>query len=180
MLRKIAFLKNQLFPKCSFSEKVDTAKVPALKSQFFFRYLYPRQVRGACVRCAGSRCQIPGSRCAGVRCQMPGFRCQVPGPMCHASGIRDQIAREYVSDLRDQVPRENVENIHTKNILRLNGNYKLILFSTEITNIQTNFSPRQCFLQHVSEKTTRKTQLPAMAFQVFFQVLGHKCGRANL
>ena len=72
----------------------------------------------------GVRYQVSGSRCAGVRCQMPGFRCQVPGPMCHASGIRDQIAREYVSDLRDQVPRENVENIHTKNILRLNGNYK--------------------------------------------------------
>ena len=90
----------------------------------------------------GVRYQVPGVQGSGVRCQMPGFRCQVPGPMCHASGIRDQIAREYVSDLRDQVPRENVENIHTKNILRLNGNYKLILFSTEITNIQTNFSPR--------------------------------------
>ena len=86
--------------------------------------------------------QVPSPRCLipGAKCKMPGSMCQVPGPMCHTPGIRDQIVRDHVSDLRDQVSCQNVENLHIKNILRLNRNYKLILFSTEITNIQRNFS----------------------------------------
>ena len=67
---------------------------------------------------------------------------QDPCATLQVSGVKGQMARDYVSDLRDQVPRQNFENLHIKNILRLNGNHKLILFSTEIINMQINYSPR--------------------------------------
>ena len=86
-------------------------------------------------RCRGSRCQVLGVKfqVPGVRSQVPDARCQVPGSMCHTQGIKDQIARDHVSDFRDLVPRQNVENLHIKNILRL---------LTEIRNLQKHFSPR--------------------------------------
>ena len=68
---------------------------------------------------------VPGVRCAGFRCQVSGSRCQVLGSMCHAQGIKDQIVRDHMYDFRDLVPRGSVENLHIKNILRLNGNYEL-------------------------------------------------------
>ena len=57
--------------------------------------------------------------------QVSGARCQVPGSMYHAQGIKDQIARDHIYDFRDLVARESVENLHIKNILRLNENYEL-------------------------------------------------------
>ena len=117
---------------------------------------------------SGTRFQVPGVQASGVRCQMPGFRCQVPGLMCHAPGIRDQLAREYLSDLRDQVPRENVENIHTKNILRFNGNYKLSLFSTEITNIQKQiFHHASVFFSTFPKKQREKHSYLQWHFRYF-------------
>ena len=71
-------------------------------------------------RCQVRRFQVSGTRCAGARCQIPGSRCQV-------SGARDQVAMDHVSGFGDKVPCQNVKNFHIKNILRLNGNYKLIL-----------------------------------------------------
>ena len=50
------------------------------------------------------------------------FEKQVPG----AQVTRFQVS-DHVSGLRDQVQRQNVKNFHVKNILRFNGNYKLIL-----------------------------------------------------
>ena len=72
-----------------------------------------------------SGAQVPSVRCAGFRCQVSGSKCQVPGSMCHAQGIKDQIARDHMHDFRDLVPRQSIENLHIKNILRLNGNYEL-------------------------------------------------------
>ena len=85
-----------------------------------------------------SGAQVPGVRCAGFRCQVSGSRCQVPGSMYHAQGIKDQIARDHIYNFGDLVPRQSVENLHIKNILRLNENYKLrkkiFYVLTKITN----------------------------------------------
>ena len=126
----------------------------------FFVYT-KRQVRKAGVRCTGSRFQVPGSKfqvpgaqvpgvkfqVPRVRGQWPGVRCLTPGSMCHAQGIKDQIIRDHVSDFRDLVPRQNVENLHIKNILRLNGNYELtntffttLMFSLARFNRKKNIS----------------------------------------
>ena len=80
----------------------------------------------------------------GPRCQVPGVRDQLSDARFQVSGARFHVphSRYQGSDLRDQVSCQNVENLDVKNVLRLNKNYKLILFSTEIKNIQTNFSSR--------------------------------------
>ena len=72
-----------------------------------------------------SGAQVPGVRCAGFRCQVSDSRCQVPGFMYHAQGIKDQIARDHIYNFRDLIPCRSVENLHVKNILRLNENYEL-------------------------------------------------------
>ena len=69
------------------------------------------------VRCAGSRCRVPGTQVPGVRFRVSGTKFQVPPG--------DQVARNDVPDFKDQVQLQNVKNFHIKNILRLNGNYKL-------------------------------------------------------
>ena len=85
------------------------------------------QVSGAQV--VGSRCQVSGSRfrMSGVRCQVSDARLQVSGTWfhVHAQGLKDQIAVDHVSDFRDLIQRQNVENLHIKNILRINGNFEL-------------------------------------------------------
>ena len=83
-------------------------------------------------RCQVRRFQVSGTRCAGSRCQAPGSRfqvrrCQVPDSRFQVSGARDHVAMDHVSGFGDKVPCQNVKNFHIKNILRLNGNYKLIL-----------------------------------------------------
>ena len=85
--------------------------------------------------------QVSGAQLPGVKCQVSGVSGEVPGVRCQAPSVRNQIARDRLFDIRDQVPRQNVEKLDIKKILRLNRNYKLILFSTEITDIQANFSP---------------------------------------
>ena len=62
-------------------------------------------------------CQVRWFQVSGA--QVSGARCQVLGSMCHAQGIKDQIARDHMYDFRDLVPRGSVENLHIKNILRL-------------------------------------------------------------
>ena len=119
------------------------------------------QVSGS--RCAGSMCQVPS-----VRFQVPGVRGQVPGSMCHAPGIRDHIARDHVSDLRDQVLVENVENLHIKDILRLNGNYKLLLLLSGNYDLTNTFF---YFLQHVSEKQRKKQRYLQCPFRYFSRLL---------
>ena len=120
---------------------------------------FEKQVSGAQV--LGFRCQVPSFRCQvrrfqvsssrfqvpRVRGQWPGVRCLTPGSMCHTQGIKDQIIRDHVSDFRDLVPRQNVENLHIKNILRLNGNYELtntffttLMFSLACFNRKKNIS----------------------------------------
>ena len=71
------------------------------------------------------RFQVSVARFQVRRCQGSGARCHMPGSMCHAQSIKDQIARDHVSDFRDLGPRQDVENLHIKNILRLNGNCEL-------------------------------------------------------
>ena len=111
----------------------------------------------------GPKCQVPGSRGQGS-----GARRQVPGSMCHAPGIRDHIARDHVSDLRDQVLGENVENLHIKDILRLNGNYKLLLLLSGNYDLTNTFF---YFLQHVSEKQRKKQRYLQCPFRYFSRLL---------
>ena len=91
------------------------------------------QVSGAQV--AGSRCQVSGSRLrvSGVRCQVSDARLQVSCTWfhVHAQGLKDQIAVDHVSDFRDLVQRQNVENLPLK----------IFYVLTEISNLQTHFSP---------------------------------------
>ena len=49
---------------------------------------------------------------------------------------------DHESGFRDQLPCQNVKNLHIKNILHLNRNYKLFYISTKIANLQTHFLPR--------------------------------------
>ena len=74
--------------------------------------------------------QVPGAQVPGFRCQVRRF--QVSATMLQVSdaqvpSARDQVAMDHVSGFGDQVPCQDVTNFHIKNILRLNGNYKLIL-----------------------------------------------------
>ena len=136
----------------------------------------------SCALVPGVRCQVPGFRFQVRGFHVPGPKCQVPGSsgqgsgarrqvlgfMCHAPGIRDHIARDHVSDLRDQVLGENVENLHIKDILRLNGNYKLLLLLSGNYDLTNTFF---YFLQHVSEKQRKKQRYLQCPFRYFSRLL---------
>ena len=121
---------------------------------------------------SGVRCEVPGvtGQVPGVRCQVPNARLQVSGARFHVPrsmlqvpGARKQVARDIVPGFRDQVPRQNVENFHIKNVLRLNGNYKLILRLNGNYELTNTFFTTLIFYFPRFRKTMKKTQLSAMS-----------------
>ena len=87
--------------------------------------------------------QVSGAYDPGARSQVSGFRYQVsiPGSMFYAPGVSQgsDSFRDHVSDLRDQVPRQNVKNLHIKDTLGLNENYKLLLLLNANYYLTTTF-----------------------------------------
>ena len=121
-----------------------------------------KQFPGVSAQVLGFRNQVSGSRC-----QVTGFGFQVPGSRYQVTGVRFQVPgarfhapccwRDHVSDFKDLVPRQNVENLHTKDVLRLSGNYELtnstLILSLARFKYKKNF---QVFTAMVPEIRTYK------------------------